>query len=198
MSKKYSYSLNQELMEMLESEFPLTKLVNSYKEALDRADEADQNEIDEMVFGTFGRMLADRICEVEGQYRDRGAEVIYMIAEKTGHTFPSIQQRLLEIALLAVMNENKIGFHEVSFKRLAYEVKRCVMNQALERALGKETSDKVPCRHLCLQFYERICENTGLGDMVNVHMPSKISDENGRCIFSAELTLEERLRLSTV
>ena len=198
MSKKYSYSLNQELMEMLENEFSVETLLNSYKAALDRADEADQNEIDEMVFGTFGRRLADRICEVEGQYRDRGAEVVYMIAEKTGHPFPSVQQRLLEIALLAVMNENKTRYHEVSFKRLAYEVSRCVINQALEKALGKERSDGVPCRHLCLQFYERICENTGVADMVNVHMPSKISEENGQCIFSAELTLEEKLRLSTV
>jgi hypothetical protein len=198
MSKKYSYSLKGELMEMLEKEFSLASLVSSYQEVFESGDKSNGEEINERIFGDFGRRLADRICEVEGQYRDRSAEVVYMIAEKTGHSFPSIQQRLLEIAILAVMNENKTRFQEVSFKRLAYEVSRCVVNQALEKTLGKQISDSVPCRHLCLQFYEGICDNTGVGDMVNVHMPSKISDENGRCIFSAELTLEQKLKLSSV
>ena len=196
MSKKYSYSLNDELVGLLEKEFPTVKLVKSYQEVLGESKEAPQDDVNMKVFGTFGRKLADRLCEVEEKYRDRSADVIYMVAEKTGHAFPSIQQRLIEIAQLAVMNENKTVFQEISFKRLAYEVRSCVVNQAMEQLLGKEVADRVPCRYLCLELYRGICKNTGVGNVVEVHMPEQISGETGRCLFSAELTLEEKLRLS--
>ena len=122
MSKKYSFSLNDELIGLLENEFPIGPLLKNYKEALGESKGASQDDLDREIFGTFGKNLADRLCGVEGKYRDRSADVIYMVAEKTGHPFPSIQQRLIEIAQLAVMNENKTGFKEISFKRLAYEV----------------------------------------------------------------------------
>jgi len=196
MSKKYSYSLSAELMELLEQEFPLEPLVTQYKEALESSGGTGEKDVDKEIFGTFGLNLADRLCEVESGYRDRNAEIVYMIAQKTGHPFPSIQQRLLEIAYLATMNENKIQFQEISFKRLAYEVGDCVLNRQLAEEIGPEVAGRVPCRHLCTELNRRICDNTDVGNLIEVHMPSMISDEKGRCVISAELTLEEQLRLS--
>ena len=198
MSNKISYSLNHEFVGTLEREFPIEPLLKQYKEALDGSDDDPRGDVDRRIFGEFGRKLADRLFDLESKYRDRSADVIYMVAEKTGHPFPSIQQRLIEIAQLAVMNENKTGFKEISFKRLAYEVRSCMVNQAMERYLGKGIADQVLCQHLCLELYRRICENTGVGNVVGVHMPDKISGENGRCLFSAELILEEKLRLSKI
>jgi len=196
MSKEYSYSLSGELMTLLEQEFPIDRLVAAYKEALGHPAGSVEGEIDKKIFGSFGRNLADRLCQVESGYRDRNAEVLYMVARKTGHSFPSIQQRLLEMAYLGVMNENNMRFQEISFKRLAYEISFCMLNQQLAEKIGPEVADRIPCRHLCIELNERICKNTGVGDVVGVDMPSKISDEEGRCIFASELTLEEQLKLS--
>jgi len=196
MSKKYSYSLSPELMALLEQEFPIEPLVTRYKEALESLGGTGEEEVDKELFGTFGRNLADRLCEVESDYRDRNAEIVYMVAQKTGHPFPSIQQCLLEMAYLGIMNENKIQFQEISFKRLAYEVDFCVLNRQLAEGIGTEVAGMIPCRHLCMELCKKICENTDVGNMVGVNMPSKISDEKGRCVFSVELTLEEQLRMS--
>lgn len=195
-SKKISYRLSAELMELLEQEFPIDQLVTRYKGALEDLGEALEGDIDKEIFGTFGRNLADRLCELESGYRDRNAEVLYMVAQQTGHPFPSIQQRLLEMAYLAIMNENKIRFQELSFKRLAYEVSFCKLNQQLVQETGPEVAGKIPCRHLCMALNRRICEKTDIGNVVGVSMPSKISDEKGGCVFSTEMILEEQLRLS--
>jgi hypothetical protein len=196
MSKKYSYSLSDELVELMEQEFPIDQLVTRYKGTLEDSEEALEGNIDKELFGTFGRNLADRLCELESDYRDRNAEVLYMVAQKTGHSFPSIQQRLLEMAYLAIMNENNIRFQEISFKRLAYEVDFCVLNKQLAEEIGPEVAGRIPCRHLCMELNRRICENTDIGNVVRVNMPSKISDEKGGCVFSTEMILEEQLRLS--
>ena len=196
MSKKHSYSLSPELMALLEQEFPIEPLVTRYKEALESSAGTGEEEVGKELFGTFGRNLADRLCEVESDYRDRNAEIVYMVAQKTGHPFPSIQQRLLEMAYLGIMNENKIQFQEISFKRLACEVGFCMLNRQLAEEISPEVANMIPCRHLCMELCKKICENTDVGNMVGVNMPSKISDEKGRCVFSTELTLEEELRMS--
>jgi len=196
MSKKHSYSLSPELVALLEKEFPIEPLVTRYKEALESSGGTGEEEVDKELFGTFGRNLADRLCEVESDYRDRNAEIVYMVAQKTGHPFPSIQQRLLEMAYLGIMNENKIQFQEISFKRLAYEVDFCVLNRQLTEGISPEVANRIPCRHLCMELGRRIYDNTEVGNVVEMHMPSTISDEKDHCVFSAELILEEQLKLS--
>lgn len=196
MNKKYSYSLSEELMALLEQEFPVDQLVAEYKGILEDSAEVSERNIEKELFGTFGCNLADRLCELESIYRDRSAEVLYEVAKKTGHSFPSIQQRILEMAYLAIMNENKIRFQEISFKRLAYEIGFCVVNRQLAEQIGSEVAGRVPCRYLCMELNRRICENTDIGNMVGVNMTSKISDEKGSCVFSTEMVLEEQLRLS--
>lgn len=196
MSKKYSYSLSPDLMALLEKEFPIEPLVTRYKEALESSGGTGEEEVDKELFGTFGRNLADRLCEVESGYRDRNAEIVYMVAQKTGHPFPSIQQRLLEMAYLGIMNENKIQFQEISFKRLAYEVDFCVLNRQLTEEISPEVANRIPCRHLCMELGRRIYDNTEVGNVVEMHMLSTISDEKDHCVFSAELTLGEQLKLS--
>ena len=196
MSDKKSYQLSDELVDLLESEFQIKPLVDEYKDAVEGLGQGAREELDEKLFGDFGRGLADRICAVESEYRDASADLIYKIAEQTGHPFPSIQQRLIEISLLATMNANRTRFHEVSFKRLSYEVSKCVVYETLQQTIDKETADQVPCRHLCLGLNNGICVNTGVAEMITVNMPTKLSDENGCCIFSTELKLEEQLKLS--
>jgi hypothetical protein len=185
MSKKMSYGLSDEWMKALQEAFPMGPLIDRFKEIPEGSGQERREAHALAVFGSFGRELAGRIFEGEAKYRDRTAEVAYMIAEKTGHPFPAYQQRPLEIGLLAVMNENKWTYDEISSKRLAYIVTRCVMNQALEKSMGRAAAEEVPCRHFCLGFYGEICRRSGVSDSVTIRMPSRISDKGGYCAFEA-------------
>jgi len=196
MSEKYSYSLSRELMELLDGEFPVPPLMEAYRKVLRESSHEQKEKIDEEIFGTFGLRLALRILELEGKYRDRSAELIYLVAEQTDHPFCSVQQRLLEIGMLAVMNENKWKYKEVSYKRLAYEVSKCVVYDAMREMLDKEIADQVPCRHLCLRFLRGICEGTGIGDSMTLEMPSKISDKAGFCLFGIGYRFQEKGNIS--
>jgi hypothetical protein len=185
MNKMISYGLSGELMSLLEEQFQIGPLIDQYQKRSEGVGEARQDALASEVFGGFGRRLAKRIFEEEAKYRDRSAEVAHMIAERTGQPFPAYQQRPLEIGLLAVMNENRWTYDEISHKRLAYMVTRCVIHEALEKSLGKAVADEVPCRHLCLGFYHEICKQSGVSDSVTIQMPSKISDKGGHCAFEA-------------
>jgi len=192
MSQKISYELNSEFVEILEKEFPLTAIIQEYQQALEK--NSAGLDVDPEVVGTYGRKVAQFICQIEKNYRDRNAEVIYLIAEKTGHAFPSIQQRLIEIVLISVLYGNRMKFRETSFKRLAYEISRCVMHEALKEKVGSEIANRLPCRYFCLELLKGICEFTGLKDVTTIDMTDKITEGRG-CLFSAELTIEEQLRL---
>jgi hypothetical protein len=172
-------------MRSLEEEFQIPALIDRYRQRIGGPEADKREEIGLEVFGDFGRRLAKRIFAEEAQYRDRTAEVSYMIAEKTRQPFPAYQQRPLEIGLLAVMNENKWAYDEISSKRLAYKVTRCALHQALEGAVGKELADEVPCRHLCLGFFDEICKQSGVAGSATVRMPSRISDGGRHCAFEA-------------
>jgi hypothetical protein len=185
MSKKISYALDAEWMRRLEEEFQIHPLIERYRQLVEGLEEAKRDAVALEVFGGFGRRLAKAIFAEEAQHRDRTAEVAYMIAEKTGQPFPAYQQRPLEIGLLAVMNESKWTYGEISAKRLAYAVTRCVVNQSLEKSMGKGVAGEVPCRHFCLGFYDEICNQSRAAASTTVRMPSRISDEGRHCAFEA-------------
>ncbi|MFH1350344.1 MAG: hypothetical protein ABII26_05340 [Pseudomonadota bacterium] len=185
MRKRIDYALSDELMGQMEDEFRIGPLIENYRKALEGIDENRKEAVAEDVFGTFGRNLAERILALEDRYRDRTAEVAYRIADQTGHPFPAYLQRPLEIGILSIMNANKWHYDEISYKRLAYVVTRCVIHQAIEQSLGKALADEVPCRFLCLGLYETLCENTMGEELVRVNMTSKISHETDRCSFEA-------------
>ena len=190
--KEYSYGLSNELMTILESDFQAEPLVEKFAEAVGNPEGTDLNAVGYEVFGTFGRNLADHLAELEGQYRDRSAELIYAVAQKTGHFFPSPQQRLLEIALLAVFPENTWAYDEISYQRLAYAVKRCSIHQLLIEKIGKIVADHVPCSALCVELFTGLCRSTDILEQVEVSMLHRISEEFGQCVFEAKLKPEYR------
>jgi hypothetical protein len=189
-AKKYSYRLSGELMTILESEFPIEPLVEKFAEAANKTDAKNLLRIGEEIFGAYGRNLSDRLGELEVSYRDRSAELIYEVAEQTGHFFPSPQQRLLEISLLAVFPEAKWSYDEISYKRLAYMVKRCPVHQSILEKMGKDTADQVPCRTFCLELYTGLCRSTNVLDTVEIKMLHQISEDFGKCVFEAKLKPE--------
>lgn len=189
-AKKYSYRLSGELMTILESEFPIGPLVEKFVETAQKLDPTKLLQVGDDIFGAFGRNLAKRLGKLEAGYRDRSAELIYEVAEQTGHFFPSPQQRLLEISLLAILPEAKWSYDEISYKRLAYMVKRCPVHESILGKMGKDAADQIPCRAFCLELYKGLCRSTGVEETLKIEMLRQISDDFGKCVFEAKLKPE--------
>ena len=114
--KALKYFIDDSLFETLEKEFAVKGIAEKYASAIKGKSEKEADEIGEKLFKEYAGNFANRIMELEGNYRDRSAELIYEVAEKTGHKFPSIPQRLIEIALLSVRVEDKWRWKEISYK----------------------------------------------------------------------------------
>jgi len=180
--KALKYFIDESLFEILEGEFQIKDIAKKYAEAIRDKSDKEADEIGEKLFKEYGINFANRILELEGNYRDRSAEVIYQVAEKTGHRFPSIPQRLIEIGLLSVRVEDKWRWKEISYKRLTYFVTLCTMNKALIETVGEKIANRLPCRHYCLSLSEEFYKKLGLD--VGVRMTAELP-KDGRCQFDA-------------
>ncbi|OGW57471.1 MAG: hypothetical protein A2Z09_00015 [Nitrospirae bacterium RBG_16_43_8] len=178
--KSLKYFIDESLFTTLETEFGVEETAKKYAGAISGKSEKEAEEIGEKFFKDYGINFARRIMELEGNYRDRSAEMIYEVAKKTGHDFPSIAQRLLEIAILSVRVSDKWRWQEISFKRLAYSVTSCGMNKELIAAVGQKIANKLPCRHYCLSLSEELYKI--LKQDVGVRMTAELP-KDGRCQF---------------
>ena len=180
--KALKFFIDESLFDTLEKEFAINEIAGKYAKAIEGRSEKEADEIGEKMFKEYGINLANRLLELEANYRDRNAEMIYEVAEKTGHRFPSIPQRLLEIALLSVRVEDKWHWEEISYKRLAYFVTSCSMNKALIEAVGEKIANRLPCRHYCISQSEQIYKKLGMD--VGVRMTAELPKDK-RCKFDA-------------
>lgn len=182
MSSKYKYNIDSEFLGILDQEFDIKYLVEKYSSEASGKEDNDRDEIAKRVFGDYGRNLAKRILELEGKYRDRVGEVIYDVAAKTGHVFPSVPQRFLEISFLGPRSDDEWTYKEISHKKLIHLIKHCSINQALIRVMGEKEADTLPCKYVdigtCTAFYE------GLNLNVFFKMTGELP-KDGFCRFNA-------------
>jgi len=179
---KYAFGIPDEFLDILEKEFSIKAVVGKYEE--DAKGKVNKGDIAQKVFGDYGRNLADRIIELEGNFRDNTAKVIYEVAAKTGHVFPSVPQRLLEIGFNALRPFDEWKYREVSHKSLVIEVKDCTINKGLKEEIGEGEAKQIPCRSLCLGFSDELFKKLGL--KVELSM-TKSRPVEGCCCFRADL-----------
>lgn len=177
---KTSYSLDEKFLDLLNGEFNVNDMAQKYASAIEgkKAEEAD--EIGRNLFEEYGINFAKRILENESTYRDRTAGLIYELAERTGHVFPNVPQRMIEIALFSTRPDDKWRWNSINVKRLAYTVATCGMNQALIDFAGEEVANRLPCRHYCVKLSETVYEALNLD--VRVKMTAELP-KDGHCQF---------------
>ena len=182
MSSKYKYNIDSEFLDILDKEFDIKDPVERYASEAGGKEDYDKDEIAKRVFGDYGRNLAKRILELEGKYRDRVGEVIYNVAAKTGHVFPSVPQRFLEISFLGPRSDDEWTYKEISHKKLIHIIKYCAINQLLKKVMGEKEANILPCRYVdigtCTAFYE------GLNLNVFFKMTGELP-KDGFCRFNA-------------
>lgn len=179
-SKGLKYFIDETYFQSLDDEFGVKKIAEKFANAIKGKSEKEIEEIGKQVFDEYGKSLAKRILETEADNRDRTAEQIYEVAKKTGHIFPNVPQRMIEIGILATRVEDKWRWGEISFKRLSYAVTKCTMNQALIEAVGEKIANTLPCRHYCTALSETIYQ--GLNLDVGVRMVAELPKDK-KCQF---------------
>lgn len=113
------------------------------------------------------------------KHRDRTAEMIEMVAEKTGMKFPSIVQRYLEIWILCTGLSAKWQIMQVNPAGFVYEVKQCTLK---ERAgIDLPQSGDPPCAGYCLGALEAMADKVGIDLAVK---RESLDQAKGLCRFS--------------
>ena len=188
MTPNRKYFLEPEMLDILEKEFSVEALVSKYTSEMSGKKDNERDEIAQRVFGTYGKNLAKRILEIEGKYRDRVGEIIYEVAEKTGHLFPSAPQRLLEISFLGPRSDDEWNYKEISHKKIIHLVTHCSIYEALKDSMGEKEANLLPCR------YADIATSSGIYEGLNLNVLFKMTGEmpkEGFCRFSALFVASE-------
>ena len=177
-SKKYF--IDESYFESIDNAFPVKSVISKFAEVAKGKSPEEADSAGKKMFEEYAANLAKHVLETEEGNRDRTAELIYEIAAQTGHYFPNVPQRLIEIVLLSTRLEDKWKWASVSFKRLSYSVKKCSVYEALVEAVGKEIADVLPCRHYCIALSEALYK--GLNLDVGVKMKAALP-KDGNCQF---------------
>jgi len=177
---KKKYFIDESYFESIDNAFQVKGVVSKFAEVAKGKSPEEADDAGKKIFEEYAVNLGKHILETEEKERDRTAELIYEIAAQTGHYFPNVPQRLIEIALLSTRLGDKWKWSAISFKRLSYSVKKCTVHEALVEAVGKEFADVLPCRHYCIALSEALYE--GLNMDVGVKMKAALP-KDGHCQF---------------
>ncbi|RMF96119.1 MAG: hypothetical protein D6734_04340 [Candidatus Schekmanbacteria bacterium] len=180
---KYQYGLDLDFLDSIEERVSVDSLLSGYLEKVKGEDSSNKDEDVKKYFSTKGKTLAEIICDEEKNHRDRMAEVVYEVAKKTGHIFPSIPQRLLEISFYALRPDDDWIYKEVSSNAIEYEVRDCELFNKLKEKAGDEEAKKMPCWNFCRTVSDIIYDKTGV--RVKVSMKKSLANDN-RCVIRAE------------
>lgn len=179
----FKYGLDLDFLDSLENRLSVDSLLSGYQSEVKGKKIEEKDSTAKKYFAKTGEDFAEMICLEEGEHRDRMAETIYEIAEKTGHIFPSVPQRLFEISMNAMRPGDEWIYREVSKNAIVYEVKKCEIYDKLSKTAGEKETKKMPCWNFCRCLSDTIYSKTGV--RVKVTMEKSLAEDH-RCVVRAE------------
>ncbi len=177
---KYNYNLSSELLNDTSSKFEVGAVTRHFAELVKESSTDRLDEVASEVYSGYAKDLIDDIVSESGHHMDRTAEIIMQVADKTGVRFPSIPQRILEIVMLGTRPNDVWVLNECTTTNITYSVSECGTYDLLAELLGKETADKLPCRHLCISISRQLCSAIDMD--VEVSVNSRMPDDD-KCTF---------------
>lgn len=130
-------------------------------------------------FREAGRRAGSAAVEAGKAHRDRTAEVMDMVAEKTGVQFPPVVQRYLEIWILCSGLAEKWQIRQSTRAGIVYDIRQCAVR---ERAGGELPGAGIgDCFCYCTGALEAIAEKLGMDLAVN---REDLEEGQGLCRFT--------------
>lgn len=132
-------------------------------------------------FEEYGRTVAGQVLAAGKKYKDRTAEMIEEVAQKTGMAFPGLPQRYIEIWLLGTRPQDVWRILENNTRKLTFQVENCSLYRLIKEKMPGETS--LPCRQGCLATLKEIYQDLKLP--VKVDLLEDMEQEK-KCCFCSE------------
>jgi hypothetical protein len=183
--KKYSYELNPEMLKLLNEEFSVDKITDTFCEAVKGKKPDEIDKIGEEIFTDYGREWIRKTHKLGDEYPDRTYEVLLEAVDKTGGylKFSLIPQRSIEIAYLSTQDISILPIVENNKDRLVYRMVECLSFKNLKEKCGEKVADTLPCRHACLTACDVLHKDLEIDALIS--MDASIP-KDGYCQFTAK------------
>lgn len=180
----YDYYFSDELLNEFSNRFRMQQVIDEFV-SVAKGKNAEQIEgMAKLVLDKYLQELANSLANSAKDNVDRTGELVYQVAEKTGVVFPSIPQRLIELAFMSTRAEDKLAIPVSTSRMLTLRVSTCAAFNGLKSRLGEEKVEGLPCRHGC------IANSSHLFSILNIPIELKNTakiNEKGYCEFTLEL-----------
>nr|MDO8133384.1 hypothetical protein [Candidatus Njordarchaeum guaymaensis] len=180
----YDYYFSDALLSRFAQNFRMDEIISKFISSV-REKKTDQIEnVAKQVLGEYSQKLTSFLVKSEKDSLDRTGEIMYQVAEKTGVIFPSIPQRLIELAFMSTRPQDRLLFPIATTKELVLRVAPCAAYSELKKNLGEEKVRGVPCKYGCIANSKTLFD--GLRIAVKSEIKAKMS-EKGYCEFEFQL-----------
>ena len=184
MSERLPYDLNVDMLNAIEKEFDVKKLVEKFAQDLAGIGKKEIESVAKRTFGEYGKNFMKRTLELGERYTDQTYEILKTAIKKTGSLkFPHVPQRFIEIAYLSIQPFRELNVVENNQYRFIFRIDNCSIFKALKETCGEEVAKQMPCKHACLTASETLYKDLDM--KTSVSMDASMA-ENEYCQFAAK------------
>lgn len=184
MSERLPYDLNVDMLNTIEKEFDVKKMVENFAQTIAGKEKREIESVAKRKFGEYGKNFMKRTLELGEKYTDQTYEILKTAIKKTGRLkFPHVPQRFIEMAYLSIQPFRELNVVETNQHRFIFRINNCSIFNALKETCGEEVANQMPCKHACLTASETLYKALDL--KASVSMDASM-DEDGYCQFAAK------------
>jgi len=176
----YDYYFSDALLSRFARDFKMDGAINRFISSVKEKKTNQIEDIAKQVLGEYSQKLSSSLVKSEKDLLDRTGEIMYQVAEKTGARFPSIPQRLMELAFMSTRPQDRLLISIATTKELLLRVAPCVAYSELKKNLGEEKARSIPCKYGCIAYSRALFDELKIP--VKPGIKAKMS-EKGYCEF---------------
>lgn len=182
--KPYSFDLNQDMVDLIRSEFSADIVSSKLAEAIKGKQAGEIENIGSALFEELGESLMRKTIQLGQEYSDRTIEVVMESVDRQGNQFmlfPHLPQRYVEIAYLGTQEFLKVPITLNNLEVLEYRIPQCALFGKIKEKCGDEAANLMTCKNYCLNALETIRKDLEMDLVINM---AKSTAKDGYCEFS--------------
>lgn len=180
--KGYSFELHEDMLSLIEKEFSPQEIAARMAATVEGKPASEITEIGRQIFEEYGNLWGKRVLDLGESYMDRTYEILKEAVDETGSpAFPLIPQRFIEIAYLSTQRISTLPIVENNISRFIFRIENCRTYQAIMDQCGRDTAERLTCRHGCLNLCAGIMKGLNI-EGIEADM-SATTPVDGHCRF---------------
>ncbi len=182
--RPYSFDLNEDMVNMIRSEFGPELVADKLSAAIKGKQKADIADAASALFKELGGAWMQKTIQLGEEYSDRTIEMVQESVDRQGNQFllwPHVPQRFVEIAYLGTQKFLKVPIVLNSVDALAYRIPQCALFAEVKEKCGEEVANLMTCQNYCMTALETLRKDLEL-DVITEMLASTAKDDF--CEFS--------------